>query len=359
MSKKVFVGMSGGVDSSLTTSLLQEQGYDVTGVYMKNWTSDVAGYYCPWQDDFNDAKRVAVDLGIPFKVYDFQTQYKDLVVDYLLESYQQGITPNPDIMCNQEIKFKVFLDLALKDGADYIATGHYAQIKNNNHRFYLTTAVDQNKDQTYFLYRMSYEALEHSLMPIGSMLKSKVRLEAKKRHIFTANKKDSQGICFIGKVPIKDFLLNQLGPQKPGLVIDNNQQIVGQHDGVIFYTIGQRHGLNLGGGLPYYVFDKDIKKNIVYVTRDLNFNNLWSDNLSLSQVYFLTDQIKRISVQDNVMAKPRYRASNVAVKNLSQINQDQWSLELVEAVKAPTPGQSVVFYQDQIVLGGGIISRLL
>jgi len=359
MKKRVFVGMSGGVDSSLTASLLLEQGYQVTGVYMKNWTSDVAGYYCPWEDDFNDAKRVASDLGIDFLVFDFQKEYKDKVVDYLLDGYKRGITPNPDVMCNQEIKFKLFFDQAIKQGADYIATGHYARLQTENGKFYLKTAQDQNKDQTYFLYRMSYEALSKSLMPIGDMLKSQVRLLAKKRQIWTANKKDSQGICFVGKIPIKQFLLEQLGPQSPGLIKDDHQKVVGQHDGAIFYTIGQRHGLNLGGGLPYYVYAKDMKDNTVYVTRDLDFANLWSDQLILDDIYFLTDQFKTITELDRVRAKPRYRAPNTEVLFLKPIDSKNWILSLKDQIKAPTPGQSVVFYNGDKVLGGGIINRIM
>jgi len=357
--KKVFVGMSGGVDSSLTTHLLLEQGYDVTGVYMKNWISDVAGYYCPWQEDFNDAKRVASDLGINFLVFDFQTAYKQKVVDYLLDGYRRGITPNPDVMCNQEIKFKLFFDQAIKAGADYIATGHYARIELEDKKFYLKTAYDSSKDQTYFLYRMSYEALTKSLMPLGGFLKSEVRLLASKRHIWTANKKDSQGICFVGKIPIKEFLLEQLGPQPPGLIKDDHQNIVGQHDGAIFYTIGQRHGLNLGGGLPYYVYSKDMNSNIVYVTRDLDFANLWSKELIIEDVYFLTDQFDFITINDKVSVKSRYRADNVKVLSFRPIDHKNWLLTLKDQVKAPTPGQSVVFYADQKVLGGGIINRIV
>jgi tRNA-specific 2-thiouridylase len=347
MHKKVYVGLSGGVDSSVTAALLQYQGYDVTGVFMKNWTQDLPGFECPWKEDYRDAKRVAVKLNIPFRVYDFEKQYRQKVVDYMIEGYQKGITPNPDIMCNQEIKFKLFLDTALKDGADYVATGHYARIEKGR----LLTARDKIKDQTYFLYRMSPEALHRSIMPIGDYLKPEVRTLALQYGLPTAYKKDSQGICFVGKVGIKDFLLNELGPQPNGPIIDQEHRIVGEHDGAIFYTIGQRHGLNLGGGLPYYVVAKDIAKNIVYVTRDLSSQELWSDHLKLNEVYFNNPAY----VQNNqIMVRVRYRAKLIPAQ-LKLSAKLKGELILKEPVKAPSKGQSAVFYDQKYCLGGGII----
>ena len=246
MTKKVYVGMSGGVDSSVAAALLQQQGYDVTGAYMKNWTASIAGYTCSWQTDFQDAKRVATQLNIPFKVYDFESQYRQQVIAVMLEEYKTGRTPNPDVLCNQEIKFKLFLKTALDDGADLIATGHYARLDNG--RMY--QAVDSNKDQTYFLYRTTAKALQKTIMPLGTYTKPQVRLLAERLHLATANKRDSQGICFIGEIPIADFLNAELGPQPSGPIIDQSGKQVGTHDGAILYTIGQRHGLHVGGGLP-------------------------------------------------------------------------------------------------------------
>src|SRR5258708_6577397 len=200
MSKKVYVGMSGGVDSSVAAALLKKQGYDVTGVYMKNWSRDLPGHHCTWKEDFQDAKRVAVQLDIPFKVFDFESEYRQLVVDYMIREYKSGRTPNPDVMCNQEIKFKLFLETALADGADYIATGHYSQIKNGQ----LHTSPNDLKDQSYFLYRVREQALRHALMPVGELDKSEVRKLARQLGLVTADKKDSQGICFIGQVGMKD-----------------------------------------------------------------------------------------------------------------------------------------------------------
>src|SRR6056297_3899132 len=215
MAKKVFVGLSGGVDSSVTAALLVEQGYDVTGVYMKNWSKDLPGFPCPWKEDYQDAKRVAVKLGIPFELFDFEEEYFERVVQYMLDGFKSGITPNPDIMCNQEIKFRLFYDLAREKGADFIATGHYAKVLNDetesgfksdlnriSNEGVLLQAKDDNKDQTYFLYRVSQDALAHTLFPLGDMTKPEVREEAKKRILVTANKKESMGICFVGKVGI-------------------------------------------------------------------------------------------------------------------------------------------------------------
>lgn len=355
MSLKVYVGMSGGVDSSLTAALMVDQGYDVTGVYMKNWTKSLPGFDCPWQDDFNDAKRVAVQLGIPFKVYDFQTEYHNKVVDYLLESYKIGLTPNPDIMCNQEIKFKLFLDLAIKEGADKIATGHYSRISVNKGEYSLKTAVDDNKDQSYFLYRMSRESLAKTLMPIGDYLKPSVRKMATERNLYTAHKKDSQGICFVGKVGIKDFLLAELGVQPSGDIIDDKNNIIGSHDGAIFYTIGQRHGLDIGGGLPYYVTGKDMKKNIVYVTRDLQNQLLWSSKIKLTQLHFLSDLLNTIDNYTELRIRIRYRAPLIDVLSIVKEKDNNWIVNLKDEVRAISVGQSAVFYYKDTVLGGGII----
>lgn len=343
MTKKVYVGMSGGVDSSVTAALLKEQGYEVTGVYMKNWSQDIPGFVCPWKDDYQDAKRVAVQLGIEFKMYDFETEYRQKVVDYMVAEYQVGRTPNPDIMCNQEVKFKLFLQTALEDGADMIATGHYARIKNGQ----LLAGLDPNKDQSYFLYRVTEDALRKSLMPIGEMEKPEVRKLAKKLGLATADKKDSQGICFVGKVGIKEFLLNELGPQPHGSIIDDNSKTIGQHDGALFYTIGQRHGLDVGGGLPYYVSKKDMKTNTIYVTTNLDDKSLWSKKLKLEDVHWINSVPKKAQ---KLKARLRYRGPLIDCQIHDNI------LTLAQEQRGLAAGQSAVLYDGDLVLGGGILA---
>ena len=363
--KKVFVGLSGGVDSSVTALLLQRQGYEVVGVYMKNWTQDLPGIKCPWQEDYQDAKRVAVQLGIEFKMYDFEKDYKQRVVDYMLREYQAGHTPNPDIMCNQEVKFKLFLETALADGADLIATGHYARTKGGK----LYTAKDANKDQTYFLYRVGGEALKKTIFPLGGLSKPQVRRLAKQHELVTADKKDSMGICFVGKVGIKDFLLQYVKP-KTGKIISQKGQVLGSHDGAIFYTIGQRHGLDVGGGLPYYVTGKDMKKNEVYVTTDLQDKNLWSSELKLADIFWINNEPKSLETRasrhepknsqlaatgSRLYVRTRHRAKLVPVKKLDLLSNSRATAELNDEVRALTPGQSAVFYWGELCLGGGIL----
>lgn len=343
---KVYVGMSGGVDSSLTAALLKEQGYDVTGVYMKNWTQDMPGMRCPWADDLADAKRVAVQLGIDFKVFDFENEYKHKVVDYMIEEYKRGRTPNPDIMCNQEVKFKLFLEAALEDGADMIATGHYARVEDG----VLKQAKDTNKDQTYFLYRVTGEALKKTLFPLGGFTKPEVREMAKARGLFTAGKKDSQGICFVGKIGIRDFL-SQYVTQTPGDIIDKKTgKKLGMHDGAIFYTLGQRHGLDVGGGLPYYVVGKDMNKNEVYVTTDLADDTLWKETIVLNEVHW----INAAPNEGTYRVRVRHRAPLVEAKLTFDGNETR--LTLTDPERAVAAGQSVVIYDNENCLGGGIVA---
>ncbi len=351
---KVYVGLSGGVDSSVTAALLQQQGYDVTGVYMKNWSQDLPGFACPWKEDYQDAKRVAVKLGIDFKMYDFETEYRDKVVQYMIDEYQAGRTPNPDIMCNQEVKFKLFLETALQDGADMIATGHYARIAqvpgSEEQVAELHVAANSEKDQTYFLYRVTEEALSKSLMPIGEFAtKDDVRALAKKFALPTAAKKDSQGICFVGKVGIKEFL-QQYVTTEPGAIVDQAGREIGQHDGAIFYTIGQRHGLNVGGGLPYYVTGKDMAKNTVFVTSNIDDGTLWRSNLDLTDLHWINQP--PVSGK-NYMVRTRYRAPLVSCT--LNLQSGGATLALAKEIRAITPGQSAVIYDGDRVLGGGIV----
>lgn len=339
--------MSGGVDSSVAALLLKQQGYRVVGVYMKNWSRDLPGMPCPWLEDYQDAKRVAVQLGLEFKIYDFEKEYHGRVVNYMVSEYQAGRTPNPDIMCNQEIKFKLFLETALQEGAELIATGHYARSKNGK----LLVAKDANKDQTYFLYRLTPAALQKTIWPLGERTKPEVRQLARRHKLVTADKKESMGICFVGKIGIKEFL-SQYVKTVPGKVINQYGLIVGQHDGAIFYTIGQRHGLNVGGGLPYYVTGKDMQKNEVYVTTNLQDDKLWNKHVRLSSIHWINGEPPK---NQKLSLRTRHRAELNPVKILNRSSNSRVAVELANEIRALTPGQSAVFYSGQQVLGGGIV----
>jgi tRNA-uridine 2-sulfurtransferase len=302
---------------------------------------------CPWMDDYQDAKRIAVQLGIDFKMYDFEKEYRRKVVDYMLDEFKAGRTPNPDIMCNQEVKFKLFLNTALEDGADFVATGHYAKTENGH----LYMAKDENKDQTYFLCRVDKKAMEKTIFPLGELTKPQVRELAKKHNLVTAAKKESMGICFVGKVGIKEFL-QQYIESKPGKIIDQNDCEIGIHDGAIFYTIGQRHGLEVGGGLPYYVVGKDMKKNEVYVTADLQDKKLWSNKIKFTSSHWINGEPKK---DQKLSVRLRHRGKLIPVELLNKSSNSEWEAELNEEVRALTPGQSAVFYAGQECLGGGIV----
>jgi tRNA-specific 2-thiouridylase len=356
----VFVGMSGGVDSSVSAVLLKEQGYNVVGVYMKNWSKDLPGMKCPWAEDLADAKRVATKLNIELKIFDFENEYKQKVVDYMLDEFKKGNTPNPDVMCNQEIKFKLFYDIAREQGADCIATGHYAKTDGDK----MLKAKDENKDQTYFLYRISKDAIAHTIFPIGDMEKPDVKKLAAEKGLDNAYKKESMGVCFVGDVGMKDFLKEYLKSTedkekylKPGKIIDREtNEILGFHDGAIFYTIGQRHGLNVGGGLPYYVVGKDMDKNEVYVSKNLNDENLWVKALELKDVILREKVEKEMAVE--VRLRHRAKLEKAILKNVDgdyENGNATATLEFENEIKRTAAGQSAVIYKDEICLGGGIL----
>ena len=352
--KIVYVGLSGGVDSSVSAALLKQQGYHVVGVYMKNWTADVAGVACPWKQDLADARAAAAVLDIGFKVFDFQEQYKHQVVEAMVAEYAAGRTPNPDVLCNEQIKFKLFLDLALADGADLIATGHYAQTErataaDGSRTAKLLRATDDAKDQTYFLYRVNAAALERTLFPIGHLPKSEVRRLAAEFGLPTANKPDSQGICFVGEVGIGPFLSEYIRPRE-GNIVTTAGETIGTHQGAAFYTIGQRHGLGVGGNGPYYVTARDIATNTVTVTADPTGLELSDDEFELGDAHWIGTTPEPGEYQ------VRLRHRGQLVPATLMLSGDGWRVQLSSPQRAIAPGQSAVIYDGDVALGGGFIA---
>lgn len=358
MKKKVVVGMSGGVDSSVSAILLQKQGYEVIGLFMRNWDSLADGELdgpttstgqCPQEADYDDAKAVCDKLSIPLYRKDFVKEYWDYVFTYFLDELKKGRTPNPDIMCNKYIKFDMFVKEARKLGADYIATGHYARM-NKGH---LLRGIDNNKDQTYFLSQVSKEQLENVLFPVGDMEKKDVRKIAEEYDLITAKKKDSTGICFIGERNFKNFLKNYL-PNQPGDVINiDTNEVIGKHIGLMNYTIGQRKGLNIGGTKDkMFVVGKDLVKNILYIC-------LGEDNDYLISTSCLVDNINYLGDEklENVTAKFRYRQEDIPV-HLEWLENGEVLVRYEQGVKSVTPGQACVFYNKEECLGGGIIKEV-
>ncbi len=337
--KTVYVAMSGGVDSSVAAALLAKK-FNVVGVYFKPWSPGNGTVYCNWQQDRLDAMRVATKLGIEFKTWDFSKEYGREVTQYMIEGYRKGITPNPDVMCNKEIKFGIFLKKALEAGADYIATGHYAKTKNGK----LYKAKDKNKDQTYFLWTLTKEQLSHTLFPLGGYTKPEVRKLAKKFKLPNFAKKDSQGVCFVGELDMHDFLAEYIKPKQGDIICDGN--VIGIHDGVSYYTIGQRHGMDIkNGGGPYFVIDKNIDKNVLYVTKDEQ--EVMKNELRVGEIHWINKPKQNAAVQI------RYRSLAIPAEIL--MHNSQFIIRGRKPFKAAAPGQSAVFYTGQEVLGGGIV----
>lgn len=348
--KKVFVAMSGGVDSSVSALLLKQDGYDITGVYFTPWKPENGKAFCDWEQDRHDAMRVATQLGINFETWDLSEKYGKEVTQYMIDTYNQGRTPNPDVLCNEKIKFGIFLDEALKKGADFIATGHYAKIQHNDNISYLKKARDENKDQTYFLCRLKQAQLRKSLFPLGDLLKSEVREIAKKNNLVNHAKKDSQGVCFIGMLDMKDFLHEYIEPQKGEVRLLENDEVIGTHDGTMYYTIGQRHGLDLKkDGGPYYVISKDNNNNIIYVSTDEN---------KLDKFEIIAQDQTWTNVEPEMPfgcdIKIRYRGEYISA-TVSKAG-DNLKITTQTPMKSPASGQYVVFYDKDIVLGCGVIS---
>lgn len=354
--KKVIVGMSGGVDSSVTAALLVEQGFDVIGVFMKNWSQDFGDFGCTWAEDAEDARKVTEVLKIPFYVWNFEKEYYDKVVEYFLREYKAGRTPNPDVMCNSEIKFKVFLDKALMLGADYVATGHYARINYqlSTDNYQLLKGVDPAKDQSYFLYTLNQQQLSKILFPIGDLKKTKVRELAREFGLPNHAKKDSQGICFIGKINVKEFLKVHI-PQYAGEIVTTSGQALGKHEGLAYYTIGQREGMGIGGTGPYYVVTKDFDNNRLVVSNDKAEPGLWKKEFTLEDVTW-TDKVRAIPFRAGVSI--RYHHPDYPAKIESGIKNQELRITFDEPQRAITPGQAAVIYQGEELIGGGIIDKV-
>ncbi|WP_423252847.1 tRNA 2-thiouridine(34) synthase MnmA [Melissococcus plutonius] len=356
---RVVVGMSGGVDSSVTALLLKEQGYDVVGIFMKNWEDIDENGVCTATEDYKDVAKVADQIGIPYYSVNFEKEYWDHVFEYFLSEYRNGRTPNPDVMCNKEIKFKAFLNYAMQLGADYIATGHYAQIeRTEDGNVRLLRGIDTNKDQTYFLSQLSQEQLSKAMFPLGGMEKTQVREIAAKANLATANKKDSTGVCFIGEKNFKKFLSEYL-PAKKGKMVTETGEIKGIHDGLMYYTIGQRQGLGIGGGgasqEPWFVIGKDLTTNTLYVGQGFHHPLLYASQLDASNIQFTKNSSMPKEFQ--CTAKFRYRQQDTAVT--VRLGEDATCAKVIfsEPVRAITPGQAVVFYDGMECLGGGTIDR--
>jgi len=345
--------MSGGVDSSVAAALLKKAGYDLTGVYMKNWSGDDYGLQsdCPWQDEQYDVERVCKILEIPFRSINLEKEYREKVVEYFFREYQAGRTPNPDVMCNKEIKFGIFLQKAMATGAEKIATGHYASVEFNSetNEFQLFKGIDTNKDQSYFLNELGQDELAQTLFPLGKYTKPEVRTLASEFKLPTAYKPDSQGICFIGKIRVADFLRARIEPHKGEIRDIATDKIVGNHDGIEFFTIGQREGLGIGGSaLPYFVCKKDRIKNILYVAPGTDHPALFARKVKFIDLHQINQEdISKL----NLTAAIRYRQKPAAGK----IDLAKQTFTFNEPQRAISAGQSIVFYDGERCLGGGII----
>ncbi len=356
--KHIVVSMSGGVDSSVTAYLLKQQGHHVTGVFMKNWEEDDTNQYCSAAKDIADAQSVCDKIDIELKTINFAAEYWDNVFEHFLAEYQAGRTPNPDILCNQEIKFKAFLEYAAMLSADAIATGHYAQIDHTDLTCLLKKGIDPNKDQSYFLYRLNQTQLNKSIFPLGQYHKTQIRKIAKEIGLENHAKKDSTGICFIGERKFKAFLSQYL-PAQPGEIITESGQVIGQHDGLMYYTIGQRQGLHIGGvkgaqEAPWFVAEKDLDKNQLLVVQGTNHPALFKSTLTANQTHWINDKPTQSTFY--CTAKTRYRQTDQTCQ-VTVSHDETLTVQFDQPQRAITPGQSVVLYQQNVCLGGGVISQ--